>query len=445
MKVQDAVIALGALAQDSPARGLPMILDAMADVSRRLNQGCFCITVDRARLQDELMREMSDQQSVAELLAARPHLFSDTPVFIPANEMDRMLRIVRAIESVTTLPAYHEAVLTRTQGIATYNPGPLGAFMGYDFHLTDQGPRLIEINTNAGGAFLNALLIRAQSACCAEVDTALRQSGEGAFDTAVIRMFENEWQMQGRVGRPRRIAIVDDLPEQQYLYPEFLLAQRLFERHGFEAHVADASHLGYESGRLMLDGTPIDLVYNRLVDFALDAPEHAALRSAYLDGAAVVTPHPRAHALLADKRNLTLLSDQALLRSWAVPEETLAALHGIPRAVPVTAENAQSLWQARKELFFKPATGYGSKAVYRGDKVTKGVWAQIVSGGYIAQEFAEPSERTIQIEGEHKRRKLDVRLYVYDGQILLSAARLYQGQTTNFRTPGGGFASLLAL
>ena len=29
--------------------------------------------------------------------------------------------------------------------------------------------------------------------------------------------------------------------------------------------------------------------------------------------------------------------------------------------------------------------------------------------------------------------------------MLLAAARLYQGQTTNFRTPGGGFAPLLAL
>lgn len=36
--------------------------------------------------------------------------------------------------------------------------------------------------------------------------------------------------------------------------------------------------------------------------------------------------------------------------------------------------------------------------------------------------------------------KADIRCYVYNGQIQLVAARLYQGQTTNFRTPGGGFA-----
>jgi hypothetical protein len=38
--------------------------------------------------------------------------------------------------------------------------------MGYDFHLSPDGPRLIEINTNAGGAFLNAALARAHHACC---------------------------------------------------------------------------------------------------------------------------------------------------------------------------------------------------------------------------------------------------------------------------------------
>ena len=59
---------------------------------------------------------------------------------------------------------------------------------------------------------------------------------------------------------------------------------------------------------------------------------------------------------------------------------------------------------------------------------------------YIAQELAVPSERRIRIDGEIKALKLDVRVYTYKGSPLLTAARVYQGQTTNFRTPGGGFA-----
>ena len=82
--------------------------------------------------------------------------------------------------------------------------------------------------------------------------------------------------------------------------------------------IADGRQLQYEDGRLLSEGKPVDLVYNRLVDFSFDNPEHQALRAAYLDDAVVVTPNPRVHALYADKRNLVLLSDQAELRSWGL-------------------------------------------------------------------------------------------------------------------------------
>jgi hypothetical protein len=113
--------------------------------------------------------------------------------------------------------------------------------------------------------------------------------------------------------------------------------------------------------------------------------------------------------------------------------------------VLITSDNAQQLWEARKTLFFKPAGGHGGKAVYRGDKVTKGVWGEIIRGGYVAQDFAAPGERMIKLDGTSERRKADVRLYTYGGQVLLAAARLYQGQTTNFRTPGGGFAPVFVV
>jgi hypothetical protein len=51
----------------------------------------------------------------------------------------------------------------------------------------------------------------------------------------------------------------------------------------------------------------------------------------------------------------------------------------------------------------------------------------------------------IKLDGTAERRKTDVRLYTYDGRNLLTAARLYQGQVTNLRTPGGGFAPVYAL
>jgi hypothetical protein len=47
------------------------------------------------------------------------------------------------------------------------------------------------------------------------------------------------------------------------------------------------------------------------------------------------------------------------------------------------------------------------------------------------------------VDGARTDLKVDIRLYTYDGAVLLKASRLYQGQTTNMRTPGGGFAPVL--
>jgi hypothetical protein len=135
-----------------------------------------------------------------------------------------------------------------------------------------------------------------------------------------------------------------------------------------------------------------------------------------------------------------LLSDQDRLRAWGAETAHLEVLAALPRAVRVTTENEAKLWAERKRYFFKPAAGHGGKAVYRGDKLTKAAWATIVSGDMIAQEFAPPGQRTIRLDGDRVDRKVDVRLFTYGGEVLLAAARLYQGQTTNFRTPGGGFA-----
>lgn len=41
--------------------------------------------------------------------------------------------------------------------------------------------------------------------------------------------------------------------------------------------------------------------------------------------------------------------------------------------------------------------------------------------------------------------EVDLRCYAYAGDIKLVAEHLYQGQTTNLRTPGGGFAPVFGL
>ena len=419
------------------------------ELADRLNTDCHCISLDRAGLEAELERVSPGFH--AEVMAGRPHLFSDSVAFVSAEHVQRMARLVAAIERVVALPAYAEHVLAWAPESARHRCAAPGVFLGYDFHLGNTGPQLIEINTNAGGGLLNALLARAQKACCDDVEALL--PGDLAGDTPehlFLEMFRAEWRaFAAKVGAGdavKRIAIVDEAPLTQYLYPEFVLFKRLFEHAGIEAVICDPQELALREGALWHGSDRIDLVYNRLTDFALDAPANAALRAAWLSDAALITPHPQAHALYADKRNLVALCDDALLAGWGVDAETRTTLaNKIPRTELVVPANADDLWARRKQLFFKPAAGYGSKAAYRGDKITKRVFDEVLAGNYIAQALVPPSSRTLRVGESPVELKLDLRNYVYAGHVQLIAARLWQGQTTNFRTPGGGFAPVLTV
>ena len=402
------------------------------------NRDCRCLTTNRAALHSALETGLSHR--TADLVAARPLLFADSAVFVSAAEVARMGAVIAAVEGVAALPGYRDTMLSLAPPSAQRDPGPLGAFLSYDFHLTGDGPRLIEVNTNAGGALLGAAVARAQAMCC---QGPMASPGLAELEATLFAMFRSEWQRQRGDAALRRVAIVDDRPETQFLYPEFLLFRDLFTRQGVEAVIVDGAALEYHDGVLSAEGQAIDLVYNRLCDFPLTEPNHAALAQAYADGAVVVTPHPHAHALRADKRALILLTDDALLADWGVAaadRATLAA--GIPRTVVVTADRAEALWAARSRLFFKPTSGYGSKAAYRGDKLTRRVWGEIQAGSYVAQDLAPPSERH---QAAGRPMKVDLRVFVYNGAMQFLSARLYQGQTTNFQTPGGGLAAVFVI
>lgn len=374
-----------------------------------------------------------EEETCRALLEQRPHLFATSAAHLARAADAQMRATVAAVEAMVALPAYRETVLSRSPAIAGFDPGTRGVFLGYDFHLTDGVPQLIEINTNAGGGLLNAVLANA-----------LPADKPDATEDAFVAMFREEWRLQ-RGDRPlRTVAIVDDDPAGQYLYPEFLLFRALLRRHGLLAEVADAAALIYRDGALWHGDSPIDLVYNRVTDFTLEQSAHAALRRAYLDGAVVVTPHPRAHALYADKRNLVLLSDPGQLRRMGAAEADIDVLaRGVPATVEVAPDNAEALWRERRRLFFKPAHGYGGRGAYRGEKLTRRVWQEILDGQYVAQAYVPPSRRILRDAAVLAELKMDFRHYVYAGATQLVAARLYQGQTTNFRTPLGGFAPVL--
>ena len=371
-------------------------------------------------------------------LVERPHLFSG--VVVPLSEVvfDQLTHFVTSVTNLVALPAYQTAIADRQGAGLTLMPP--GVCLAFDFHVGGGAPQLIEINTNAGGSLLVTQLERAWAN-----DAAAEQA-----EAALLRMFRDEWRAW-QPGRPlQTVAIVDEMPEQQYLYPEFVRWQKLFEAAGIHCLICAPEHLHCdEAGRLWHGEQSIDLLYNRLTDFTLTTETCAAIHTAWQSqrsgqtSGTLVTPHPQAPALWADKRNQPRLSDAGVLQHFGLSAaQAEAIVRCVPRTVVVTPADAEHYWSTRKQWFFKPQAGFGSRATYRGDKVTKRVFEDIMQGGYVAQTFAPPPEIVIHpSDGDEAiSLKYDLRVCAYDGQIQLLAARLYQGQTTNFRTPGGGFA-----
>lgn len=343
--------------------------------------------------------------------------------------------VVASVHRVVATALYRDTVLARGPSMAQAPQRVRGLFSGFDFHLTAGGPKLIEINTNAGGAFYGALI---DDMRWKRGDADARPLGHWAH--LFVKHFRDEWALAGK-GALRTVAIVDDAPGDQFLRLEFHVAARMLHEAGIATVIADPRSLLFRDGRLWHGATPIDLVYNRLTSFSLERDADRVLSDALRDGAVVVTPDPRTHALLACKRNLALLGDNSFLNEAGVDAGSREVLaRAIPRTVVLSAGNAGDLWATRGQYYFKPQNGFGSRAVYDGAKLTAKTWREIdAAGGYVAQARVEPGR--IDVPGLPAMR-FDVRTFAYGAMPFMRLARVYRGQTTNFRTQGGGFAAV---
>ncbi len=352
---------------------------------------------------------------------------------------------VAALYRIAHLPAYQARVDVGADALARHRPPNHAVFMGYDFHLTADGPRLIEVNTNAGGALLNGLHT---ASLCPPEPLSCVCAGLIPLDTMRERLlgtFRAEFAA-ARPGAPlTRVAIADDRPGQQFLRAEFALFREFFREVGILAEVCDVRALEWRPGAgLWLHGEPVDLVYLRDTDWLLEQPRSAALRAAYLADEMVATPSPREHHLLAHKARLELFSSEPVLRELgATPAEIALLADVVPETIALDTLGIDTAWRTRRGWVFKPGASHASRAVYRGDKISRRKLDEIAAiGGFVAQRRIEPGALEVATLEGPRRMNFDVRAYAYRNEILLLGARVYEGQVTNFRTAGGGFSAI---
>ena len=287
----------------------------------------------------------------------------------------------------------------------------LSVCTSFDFHLVDgDKPKLIEINTNAAFLALGLTLY----------DFWKMTPLTGFTAAQLVEMFRNEARLLGL--DKLTVAIMDEKPEVQRLFIEFLVYQQYFAQAGVDCSIVDSANAS-----ALQPGT---LVYNRYTDFYLREPQSAEIKSMYVDGKIHLSPSPWEYFLLGDKQRL---SDWQKQNELPIPS-SLLKIYDLAHA------DKEQIWNERKKLFFKPKASFGSKQAYNGASVSKRIFEEAFTQGFVAQEYAPPAEVDVLQDGVNLRMKYDLRCYTYKNELQLVIARLYQGQTTNLKTTGGGFA-----
>jgi hypothetical protein len=233
-----SVDSLGLLTYSDEAQGLILLkstdlfeLDSTAEC---LNQS-ECETVDLARknnvknIKDYLLasqdfKDFNDGCFCIKKEITTPYnmFFARTQIFLSSEIIFRLQDSVMVLEKTINSEAFKRKVFKEKYDEIKSSHVEGGVLMSYDFHIDGDVPKLIEINTNAGGAFLNYELCKVMQECC----TKTQRQDISHFEEAIVAMFKEEFAKKSDKCL-ETVAIVDDAPERQFLYQEFLLCKEI--------------------------------------------------------------------------------------------------------------------------------------------------------------------------------------------------------------------------
>ncbi|MCK5877343.1 MAG: hypothetical protein KAG43_06895 [Candidatus Marithrix sp.] len=344
------------------------------------------------------------------------------PVKLSRKNIIIMSRFVRVMHNLSQLPSYQQYIDLPT----ITNSNTSGVMMGYDFHITEQGPRLIEINTNAGGGYLAF-----HAAHPKNVNIPAAKLKE-----KLLRMFTQEVLLYG--SKPSRIAIMDDEPEKQFFFPEMLEFAKMFTKiWKIPTDIISPDKLENKNDKLFFNGNKIDMIYNRHCDFYLENLPH--IKAAYLANNICLTPNPRNYALLADKQRMIIWSNLKSLLNLGLDIAIAKFIVSIvPESHLLADLNIEKVWNHRKQWVFKPINRFGSRGVIIGSSLRKKRFNDLPAQETLVQHLVKPS--LTECKEYDKPMKTDIRVFAYRDRILGIGARLYRGQVTNFQEAESGYA-----
>lgn len=352
-----------------------------------------------------------------------PHILE-----LPKKYLQEIENSLAAFHELRMSESYQQHILRTTPELQNHRAPNFAVCNSMDFHITPEDGQLkmVEINTNASFLALGLEMYESRQV----------PHFRGQTTEMIASMFRDELKLIGKTSAQPRIAIIDDHPEQQKMYAEFLVYREYLRQHGFVAEIYD---------RRKEEILESDLVYNRSTDFFLAENESKFLKNAYVKNQLGFSPNPWEYALLADKTRFIDWTTPGYLDQFTGLSQTSInqILKVLPQTYTVTTKSKEDVWNERKKLFFKPKRSFGAKQTLKGTALRRNAFEDIYNPEFIAQELINPSEVEFTVDQTAHRMKYDLRCYFYQNQLQSIVARIYQGQVTNLRTLNGGYSCVV--
>jgi len=343
-------------------------------------------------------------------------------VHISRKNIEQMLAFSRTVMDLSANAAYAQSIQEHLPETANAMSDEAPILMGFDFHITDDGPKLIEINNNAGGLFAG------DSGWIAQDDAAWEE-WQQPLPARLLSMFPASWQS---------IAIMDEAVDDQYMYPEMQAYAALLRQDGRQVCLVSPEDIREADDGLYVGTQRLDGIYNRHCDFYLESDAMAHIRRALMSGLVRLNPYPRSYAFLGHKARMVDWWRDGVLEGCMPEAQVRNMRHIVPRIHAMSAIEREEWWRTRKQWVFKPEARHGGKGVLLGKGMSRKRFDGMDASDTVVQELVPASV----LEHEGRAYKFDIRLYMYGHTLVALAGRLWRGQVTNFREEGSGWTSI---
>ncbi|MCG8489916.1 MAG: hypothetical protein MI756_20765 [Chromatiales bacterium] len=343
------------------------------------------------------------------------YTISRVPLFLEPRLIQRLSAATDSLLRLLASPAYQQETEAIPWSLPQHPMTTRDYFGCADYYLTDEGPKLLEVNMGPAGRI--ALVELMEHLFCHHFSYPRASSTSRSFNERMVRAISENFTH-------KRIAIaVSHLPSSRQHLTCYRYLEEILESFGVHGKVVYANEMDHRDGAFVHQGEKFDRIYNLVIPFVWDNHSEAFTRFQRLfqshpdsffpnpTGARLATKALLPACMEADNPRYGLaLEDIEQIENIRLPAVRLSDY--------VSTKELLDAFGGEGQLVLKPIKDYGANGVLiKPDRETVKRIMNSQAEHYIAQAYCPAQKRPfLSATGERTTRMALVRLFFTDGR-----------------------------